>query len=187
MSDDLALDLGGHVDLGPASMHALVSLGAGFDTLAKELKRINDREEWYQLHAPLDQNLRNSKVCPTPAPASIYIGMGGPAIGRVWFLRRLIVMGLTWSTMADATECNVHVTTVPNPVSGGMDMVDNSSPPSGGQALPNKAFYSNRQIAVHHPNHIIVEIVGPTAGQQYVVTGMADDRADSLRGMGLVE
>jgi len=124
-------------------------------------------ERTYQRTGPVPVQLRGNVNA--PASGSGWMDLGGPASGRIWIVRRLIVQGATWNTAA-AGSSNVHVTSLNNlAVPGGQDIVDNST------AFPNKAFYSGWQVVVVNPQRLMVEIVSGTSGQLYSASGMAQD------------
>ena len=138
---------------------AVEKLQATFDDWVRQQ---ND----YQFKGPRPVQFRGS--CAAASDGSADLNLGGPAPGRMWVVRRLIVQGISWSTSA-AGSCNVHVTTTQKPVPGGLDIVDNST------ALPNKAFYSGWQVVLVNPQILVVEIVGGTSTQVYAATGMGED------------
>jgi hypothetical protein len=124
-------------------------------------------EREYQRNGPVPVQLRGNVTA--PASGSAFMDLGGPANGRLWIVRRLIVQGLTWGTTA-AGYCNIHATSLNNQLAlGGQDIVDNST------ALPNKSFYSGWQVVLVNPQRLMVEIVGGTSAQIYGATGMAQD------------
>jgi len=146
------------------------SLKGAVDKLSDTFSKWIAQEKAYQLGAE-DIPIQGSTIIATGQVVTNYIDLGGPAYGNLWVLRRLIVMGNTWATTA-AGSANVHVTGTFPPVSGGITMVDNTS------ALPAKAFYSSRIVAVRHPSHLVVEIVSGTNAQQYVATGQVENLPD---------
>ena len=124
-------------------------------------------EREYQRNGPVPVQLRGNVTA--PASGSAFMDLGGPANGRLWIVRRLIVQGVSWNTTA-AGSCNIHVTSLNNQLAlGGQDIVDNST------ALPNKSFYSGWQVVLVNPQRLMVEIVGGTSAQIYGATGMAQD------------
>ena len=161
--------LGANLDIGHASFQALIGLKASVDDLAAAVKRIERIEELYQQIGPVDHQLNGSGTA--PASGSLFISLGSPAPGRFWILRRLIVGGVTWVTTA-AGAANVYASPSRPDGAGLSMMVDNAS------SLPNKAFYSSRQVTVHQPSHLWVEVTTPTAGQTYVATGLVEELPD---------
>ena len=148
-------------------------VGVELDLGTKMEKLVSAFHEWlrveqeYQRSGPVPVQLRGNVTC--PSSGSAFMDLGGPANGRLWIVRRLIVQGLTWNTTA-AGSCNIHVTSLNNlAVPGGQDIVDNSA------AFPNKSFYSGWQVVVVNPQRLMVEIVGGTSAQIYGASGMAQD------------
>ena len=153
---DFAAGVGVELDLASA-VQKLTDVFNGWLALERE----------YQRNGPVPVQLRGNVTA--PASGSAFMDLGGPANGRLWIVRRLIVQGLTWNTTA-AGSCNVHVTSLNNlAVPGGQDIVDNST------ALPNKSFYSGWQVVLVNPQRLMVEIVGGTSAQIYGASGMAQD------------
>ena len=156
--------------------------------LSVELNRMNDLAEGRaaqerrireseRARMPSDVRFFSSGICPTPT-APFGISLSGPDNGFYWILRRLFVGGLTWATTA-AGSSEIYVTgltsalAVADPrgiaaVSSLSDMVDQSA------TMPNKAFYSSRQVIIQPNENLVAVIRTGTAGQQYVVAAQVE-------------
>ena len=156
--------------------------------LSLELGRMNDRydadrlaerrkREAMRARVPADVRFQASGIIPTPTVRA-GLNLGGPDAGYYWLVRRLVVGGVTWKTTAAGTS-EVYITALTGQqgqiFSGSLitglalsDLVDQSA------ALPNKAFYSNRQMIVRQNENLVVVIDTGTAGQQYVAAAQVE-------------
>lgn len=158
------------VDLGP--IEVMASIGT-------EVRKMNDNfKKWRQAEMrrsqlPSDDRINTSVTIPTPT-ARTGISLGGPSAGYYWLLRRLIVGGTTFKTTAAGTA-EVYVTglgsdtgsAITGPIITALaltDLVDQAT------TLPNKAFYSNRQVIVQANENLMVVIDSGTAGQLYIAS-----------------
>lgn len=163
------------IQIGPLVLEAMASLHADMrsltESVAKAAERIARVEELYAKLGPVDVPLRAAATS-NSSGSGFLLDLGGPASGRVWLLRRLLVGTTTWTSVAGTA--NVYVSAVrPSPGQGNLaDMVDNAA------TLPLAAFYSNRQIALHAPQRLYVELVNPVASTTYVAGGSAEDLPD---------
>ena len=162
--------LGAHFELGPVSLAAMAGLTSATQQLAKAQSDWIEQEKEYQRLGPVFvQMLVSGTVDSSSDP--LIMDLGGPAAGRVYEVRQLIVGGLLWSTTVAGTGQILVQPNSPPP---------NVVPPLGtvqdvASSLPNVAFYSSAQFRVQHPNHIFVVIVGGTASTTYQVIGDAYD------------
>lgn len=159
------------LDLGP------IEIMAGIRTELASMNHKADKwreREQARARVPIMVRQFASGIIPTPT-ARVGLNMGGPDPGFYWMLRRLIIGGLTWKTVAAGTA-EIYVTALggqqgavsTGPVVAGLalsDMVDQSA------ALPSKAFYSDQQVMIQEQENLVVLIDTGTAGQQYVCTG----------------
>lgn len=173
---------GGDFELGPASVAALVALGGSIDGYTAQLKRTMDRERDYY-KGVIDVQIRAAGAM--PATGSLYLGLDGPKRNRMRMIRRLVVGGVGWNTVAAGTAI-FYIGSARPTLSTAMqvalsDVVDEAS----GQTtpLPSVAFYSGRQIVLHFPDQLFVEINGGTPGQTYAVGGGAEDWPDEQFGL----
>lgn len=127
---------------------------------------------------PIDYRRVNNTIIPASG-ANSGIGLGGPQQGRVWLVRRIIVSGLTWGTAAAGTA-QFFAAAIPSMlIAQSLDasmLVDEST------AIPNKAFYSNRQVVIRNPESLHIVIVGGTPNQQYVASSQVEDYAEGFLG-----
>lgn len=144
-------------------------LGSLADVYAKLIKKELDYEKMGPVFVPL-QGVVNVDAAQDPG----YVDLGGPAYGREWLVRQLVIGGLLWSTTVAGT---------------GLALVQ-ANPPQAGQVpglanvqdafgtMPAVHFYSSSQFRIRNPQHIFVAIVGGTASTPYVVVGDAYDSPD---------
>ena len=162
--------LGAHFELGPVSLAAMAGLTSATQQLAKAQSDWIEQEKEYQRLGPVFVQLVASGTVDSGSDPLI-MDLGGPAAGRVYEVRQLIVGGLLWSTTVAGTGQILVQPNSPPP---------NVVPPLGlmedvAATLPNVAFYSSGQFRVMHPNHIFVVIVAGTASTTYQASGDAFD------------
>ena len=162
--------LGAHFELGPVSLAAMAGLTSATQQLAKAQSDWIEQEKEYQRLGPVFVQMLASGTVDSGSDPLI-MDLGGPAAGRVYEVRQLIVGGLLWSTTVAGTGQILVQPNSPPP---------NVVPPLGtvqdvASSLPNVAFYSSAQFRVQHPNHIFVVVVGGTASTTYQVSGDAYD------------
>ena len=79
-------------------------VGVELDLGTKMEKLVSAFHEWlrveqeYQRSGPVPVQLRGNVTC--PSSGSAFMDLGGPANGRLWIVRRLIVQGVSWNTTA---------------------------------------------------------------------------------------
>lgn len=162
-------EVGAGLDLGEFSLQTLVGIGATLDGIHKHLQRLAKAEEAYQFGAV---QVRLSQTATSDSGSStLEIGLGGPAYGRLWQVRSLIVGGSLWSTtvLGSALVVLSPSRSLTPPLT---DIVDEAG------SLPSVAQYSSSQIVVRHPNQLRVVILTPTATTLYAVGGYVTDMPD---------
>lgn len=165
----MGAEMEAEVDLGPLVLESIVGLKASFDSVAKELKKARDIEDAYQRGA-IEVPLRQSAV--SGATGSLLMGLGGPAYGREWQVKRLTIGGSLWTSTVAGTALVLISPSSGQLLPSTSDIADQAA------ALPSVAYYSARQLVVRHPNHLYVIILTPTAITQYAVGGEATDLPD---------
>ena len=168
----LGAEVDAEVDLGPLVFELMGGIKASLDTLNKTMRDIRDIEKAYQ-EGPLELPIR--KVATSPSSGNFTIGLGGPAYGRKWEVKRVAVGGVQWSSSVNGTALLVVGTSPEGPwalTPPLSDIVDEAA------SLPSNAFYSTGQIVVRHPNHLFLVILSPTASTQYAAGGQATDLPD---------
>lgn len=181
--------IGAGLSIGEASVGTLVDLKLSIDGMCDQVKRLHERyealEKRYQFAGPVQLQLRTSVVSPGSGNAAF--GLGGPKVGRLWEIRRLLIGGALWSSTVAGTA-EIYVTSAPASQALNSrnlaDMVDQASgttPP-----LPSKAFYSSGQLILRFPQELHIVLVSPTASTQYVASGAGYDMPDlpSIRTFG---
>ena len=152
----------------------MASLGDKIDGLTSEMRRYNAyrRAEQQRAKVPSDVWMPASVTIPTPT-ARTGMSFGGPSAGFYWLLRRLVIGGVTFKTTASGTA-EVYVsglggeltgTAVTGPIVSALaltELVDIAT------SLPQRAYYSNRQVIVQAQQNLIVVIDTGTAAQQYI-------------------
>jgi hypothetical protein len=159
------------ISLGP--IEAMASLGAKMDDLSQSMKNYNAyrKAEIARSRVPSDVRMFSSVTIPTPT-ARTALSFGGPSPGFYWLPRRLFVGGVTWKTVASGSA-EVYVTglgaeaigtAITGPIVNALgltDMVDQAT------TMPNKAYYSNRQVVVQANENLVIVFDTATAAQQY--------------------
>lgn len=140
---------------------------AGFATFGIQLGHLTDElaQQRRDREARKPLFVYQSDSCIIPASGNGHMGWAGPASGRIWLLRRLVVGGISWGTSA-AGSCEVYVVAMPGVNVAALRPLNNLVDEAA--SLPNKAPYSNEQIVVRHNEGIHLVIVGGTVAQQYV-------------------
>lgn len=163
------VDAGFGVELGPLSLKALADIELGINSLSQLMRNIRKVEEAYEFGAR-EVALRGGATADSNGDA-FYIGLGGPAYGRIWQVRRLTIGGALWTT---SVEGSALVTVAPAATNDPplTDVADEVA------SLPSNGFYSTGQLIIRHPNHLRVVILSPTASTSYSVGGAATDMPD---------
>lgn len=161
------------VDLGGAHLSALVDLKASIDKLHGHFRDLLELEALYQQQGPVFVNLQGSGTVDASADP-LYIDLGGPAYGRAWEVRQLVIGGATWATTVSGNAV-VFVQGASLSTSTGVGL---SSVQDHATSLPSVAFYSAGQFRVRNPNHIYVAIIGGSASTGYQIAGDAFDLPD---------
>ena len=158
-------------DLGPLQVVA---------SLSAELGRQNDlNEKRYQqmrkmnaqrARTPIDVRFMASGICPT-ATAPFAISIDGPQAGFYHLVRRIVVGGVAWATVA-AGAVELYVSGLGGMLGGAapaglaairsLDLIVDAN-----ATLPFRNYYSNHQIVIQPSETLAAVIVGGTAGQQY--------------------
>jgi hypothetical protein len=161
-------EVGAGVEVGGASLDALVALGGSLNGVVKHLEKLQSLEEAYQFGS-VEVPLRAASV--SGASGALVIDLGGPTYGRKWEVKRLSVGGTTWaSAVGGIGQAVISPNAQTNPAIS--DVADVAA------TLPSIAFYSTGQFVVRHPNHLYIVIVTPTASTQYAVGGSATELPD---------
>ena len=162
--------LGAHFELGPVSLAAMAGLTSATQQLAKAQSDWIEQEKEYQRIGPVFVQLMAS--CPTDSASDpLVLDLGGPAPGRCYEVRQLVIGGVLWSTTVAGNALVLVQPSAPAPKTApGLGTVQDVA-----STLPNVAFYSSAQFRVQHPNHIFVVIISGTASTTYQVSGDAYD------------
>ena len=162
--------LGAHFELGPVSLAAMAGLTSATQQLAKAQSDWIEQEKEYQRLGPVFVQLMASS--PTDSGSDpLVLDLGGPAPGRCYEVRQLVIGGVLWSTTVAGNALVLVQPSAPAPnTAPGLGTVQDVA-----SSLPKVAFYSSAQFRVQHPNHIFVVVVGGTASTTYQVTGDAYD------------
>jgi hypothetical protein len=162
--------LGAHFELGPVSLAAMAGLTSATQQLAKAQSDWIEQEKEYQRLGPVFVQLMASS--PTDSASDpLVLDLGGPAPGRCYEVRQLVIGGVLWSTTVAGNALVLVQASAPAPnTAPGLGTVQDVA-----SSLPNVAFYSSGQFRVMHPNHIYVVIIGGTASTTYQVAGDAFD------------
>ena len=183
---DLDVGVGGHLDLGPVSLKAIIDLQGGIESLTKIFKQWRDEEAIYQYGA-VDITLTGSGTA-DGAEDDLVFGLQGPPEGYMWEILSLSIGGVSPVTATlegvayffrGATRpIGSPAATTGNQLST-MNWIDWTG--DGGATLPAVAFYSTRQIVLHAPDRLWCVISAPETLTQYVVNGHAIETPDRRR------
>src|ERR1039458_1467253 len=143
--------LGAHFELGPVSLAAMAGLTSATQQLAKAQSDWIEQEKEYQRLGPVFVQLMAS--CPTDSASDpLVLDLGGPAPGRCYEVRQLVIGGVLWSTTVAGNALVLVQPSAPAPKTApGLGTVQDVA-----SSLPNVAFYSSAQFRVQHPNHVFV-------------------------------
>ena len=179
---DLDVGVGGHLDLGPVSLEAIINLQGGIASLAKIFKQWKDEEAIYQ-YGTVDITLTGAGIT-NSSKDDLVFGLEGPPEGYMWEVRQLSVGAnspATGSLTGTAYFFRGAMRPTGSPFATGgsqLTMINSiDSPPS----IPNWSFYSARQIVLHAPDRLWCVIVGGNASTQFVVNGLALESPDRRR------
>lgn len=122
---------------------------------------------------------RLAATATAPASGFVVLNLIGPPIGEVWHVRKIVVGGMTRTTVANGSaDVIVSATDISAATSlaqlGLADEVDFTP------TLPNKAFYDPRMVPVRYPERIFVCISGGTNGQVYVANVTVEALEDGV-------
>lgn len=159
------------VQVGP--LHAVFDLAAQVGNLAQQVQRQQDRLDELARNTPGDPTLTAAAI--SAASGALSIRIGGPQLGRVWQIRRLMVGGTQVTSTVAGT---VYVFRAPNDPSNDLataNLIDIASLP-----MPQPAFYGTHQAILHHGDHVWFYINNPTATTQYVVSMQVEDWAEPM-------
>lgn len=166
----IGAEVSGGIELGELSLGAIMGVGAKFDGLAAQLRKLAAAQDAYQFGA-VEIALRGAAQSDA-AGDTLAIDLGGPPYMRLWQVRRLTVGGALWtSTVAGQALVVVSPNQVTSPPLS--DVADQAG------TLPSVAYYSTGQLIVRHPNHLVVVVLTPTVSTTYAVGGAATDLPDS--------
>lgn len=109
-----------------------------------------------------------------PASGVLVLDLGGPAQGRVWDLRRLVIGGLTVATAA-AGSGDVYVSAAGKSAqpSGLAEWVANAA------SLPLAGTWGAGEISLRFPERLYVVISSGTSGQEYLAAARITSRVDT--------
>ena len=146
--------LGAHFELGPVSLAAMAGLTSATQQLAKAQSDWIEQEKEYQRLGPVFVQMLASGTVDSGSDPLI-MDLGGPAAGRVYEVRQLIVGGLLWSTTVAGNARSWCNQTRPLPI-----LRPASGPCRTWLQLAERGFLLLGQFRVMHPNHIFVVVVG---------------------------
>lgn len=160
-------------------------------SLGVELGRLNDRydrdrleerrrREAMRARVPADVRFQTSVTIPTPTQRTA-MSLGGPDAGFYWLVRRLVIGGVTFKTVA-AGSAEIYVTGLAppygtagvGPIVAGLAMTDIADQFATLPTPAGRGFYSNRQMVVQENENLVVVIDTGTAGQVYVAAAQIE-------------
>lgn len=161
-----------------------VKLGSILLGIAAGIERVSDRldslvREWvYARKGPI--TVQEQASGQTNTSGVVWLGLGGPAYGRVREVRRIIISGSFISTSSSGTA---EVCVIPG--SSAAAISSQGEPPAGwvkdfASEIPLVAPYSAGQMRLRHPNHLYIVVLGGGSGVQYVANLDALDLPDEI-------
>jgi hypothetical protein len=138
-----------------------VSLGRSADKMHQAAQRLEDS---LQINTPVYYSPVASGTFTTGQ--TLILDLGSPDQGTYWEVMNISVGGVDYITTA-AGSCGIYVSSLSSNAGGMMNLMDFST------SLPNKAFYSTRQMWINDQQHLIVGINGGTNNQLYVASAAA--------------
>jgi hypothetical protein len=170
------------VQAGPLEVVAGLSLELGRLNDRYERDRLEERRQREAMRArvPMDVRFQASGICPTPT-ARFGLNIGGPDVGFYWLIRRLVVGGVTFKTVA-AGSAEIYVTALAGqqgaasfgPIVAGLALSDMADQFASLPTPAGRGFYSNRQMVIQENENLVVLIDTGTAGQQYVAAAQVE-------------
>lgn len=151
-----------------------LTLGRMADTLERTYRQAEEQFIERALDAPIYADFAFTKTFPTTG--DLAFNCGGPAQGRIWHVKRLVVGGLTLATAAAGSAEAYSSGYEPTSNTSLSNLHDATILISSPQTdLPNIGFYEDGQFVVQSGEYLWVVVRSGTAGQQYVVAGTAKD------------
>jgi hypothetical protein len=103
----------------------------------------------------------------------------GPSQGWVWYLRKLVVAGVTPNTsVAGVADLFVSACNTPGATPSTLDWVDHAG------VLPLFGVYSRGECTLRFNEEFQIVFTGATAGQQYVAAGLIEQFQEGIREQG---
>lgn len=165
----LGAELGGGLEIDGLSIELLAGIKGTLNGIHEELRKLRRMEEAYE-DGPKDVPIFGSASSDSGSD-TFEITCGGPAYGRMWQVRSLVIGGPVWGTTVAGTAL-VVVNAARNLAPATSNVRDKVS------SMPQVAFYSTGQLVVRHPDVLRFIVLTPTASTQYVVGGVATEMPD---------
>jgi hypothetical protein len=157
----------------------MASLQVGLERVVDGLARLHEQRELERIeqrnYLPIYTPIQGSGIC--PASGILRLNCGGPAQGRVWSVRRLVVGGAQLASTVNGTA-EVYAYGGPPDLNQPMlsELLDATiligTPLT---PLPNIGYYEPGQAVVMPPAGLWILIRNGSAGVQYTVGGTAVD------------
>ncbi len=177
----ISANLMGQQEAAERQLDLLASIALSINSTAKTLKaqerarrrEMNQRMADQPVYRDFAQNLK------CPASGVMVFQCGGPDVGRIWHVKRLVVGGLTLATAAAGTAeayAGGYVSDtvgIPTSISDLHDATILISSPQTN--LPNIGNYDAGQFTVMARAQVLGVVRGGTQNQIYVVAGTAQD------------
>lgn len=172
MSDTIA---GVEVDMEGLGLEArfLAEISSEMRGMRGELARLLKMQTDYEKKGPVFVPLQGTANVDSNQDVAM-VDLGGPAYGRTWLVRQLVVGGSLWSTTAGGTGLIVVQSNPPTP--GQVPGLANVQDAFG--TMPAVHFYSSSQFRIRNPQRIFLVVVTGTASTAYNVAGDAYDSPD---------
>lgn len=147
-------------------------LGGSVKRLAEQQERANQLVQQAGLLQPSSRTETAADVC--GSTGTLVLDLGGPAQGRLWDVRRIVVGGATRLTAAAGTA-DVFVSAAGKLQQPGslLDWADEAA------TMPLMATYGAAELALRYPEHLFIVINGGTSTQQYLAAARVVDHMDT--------
>ena len=146
-----------------AKLDAWIGIGNGIKDGVDKLGR-----QWKAQPEVISTRVVKQQV--SPAAGNFIIGLGGPAMGRRWSVRKIAVGGSLVTSAPAGTGYLLQEPTTPPLIGPMMSFVDVTS-----GTFPQRAFYGKGELILDDPDKLWLLITSPTAATQYVVTYWVED------------
>jgi hypothetical protein len=157
------------------SVELFAKLDAGLGRLNDHLDREQERRRREVAIPAYARIVRNGTA---DASGFVTLDLDGPTMGYSWYVRNLVVGGLTVATVAGGSA-NIYVTaqnatTYANTHPSLIDWRDRAP------ILPLMAYYGRGEMALEQNEKLVVVFSGATEGQQYIAAATIENHQEGI-------